>query len=120
MLEQYWKIGHAYYGEFDDGLLGRISAKIQYSLLPPCHKIGAQVGDKILIGSFRGADKVAFKAFYDAQGVNGNIEGRVEALEQLFESNSGEKPFGSIAKNLQLRLKLLENKCRGYVWNSMD
>jgi hypothetical protein len=119
MLEQYWKIGHAYYGEFNDTLMGRILSIVQYSLLPPCHKAGAQVGDKILIGSFRGADKVAFEAFYDAHGVNGNIEGRVETLEQLFESNSGEA-FGSIAKNPQLRFKLLENKCRDYVWKSLD
>lgn len=119
MLEQYWKIGHAYYGEFDNNLAGRMLSRVQFSLLPSCHKAGAEVGDKILIGSFSGADRVAFEEFYDAQGVNGTIGERVEALEQLFESNSGEA-FGSIAKNPQLRLKLLEKECREYVWNSAD
>jgi len=119
MLEKYWKIGHSYYGEFKSNLIGKALAGIQYALLPRCHKAGAQIDGRILIGSFKGADKVALEVFYDSKSVNGNIENKIDVLKELYESNSNEV-FDSIAKNPRLRLKLLEDKCREYVWEAID
>jgi|GEM_PF-4633340 len=122
MLEQYWKIGHSYYGEFDNTLTGKILARIQYILLPPCRKVAAQVGEKILVGSFNGAYEVAFKDFYNGRGIvdkDENIERKIEVLELLYKSFS-RKDFPSISQNQKLRLKLLEYNLRENVFRDLN
>lgn len=118
MLEKYWKIGHDYYKEYKDTRIGNILASIDYSFLPSCHKAGTTIGNKIIIGSFGGADKVAFEAFYNSQGVDETITARVDALEGLFESKSGNL-FLSTQTDPEARLSILENKCKRYVWDSL-
>ncbi|MFC1754222.1 hypothetical protein ACFL96_12675 [Thermoproteota archaeon] len=121
MLEQYWKIGHSYYGEFNDTFFGRIGAQLQYWMLPPCHKAGGQVGDKILVGSFSGASKVQQTALYHHKKIaDDDIEGKIAALKDVMLEHGKEGQLELIFAGTPVeQLAQLERGVDDYLWKSL-